>query len=254
MKQKKRLFCGALAAVCILCFALLVLADRMIDRGGAIPEINDESIWSILHVYKGTYHDETLPQFVFTKNLNAGLAMDVQGYFADDIVYCIFPQGTDVSGLRLSYTSDEPLFIDGRRVVSGVTRLDLSQPLSMECQGKTYQLEARFTQLPVLELKTTDEQPPIPYSGEKAAVFNLYDPSGRLLANDTARIRVRGNSTAALSKLPLRLDRSHSHALLQLPEDDTWALLANFMDPTLMRNQAAFDLAEALGMEYVPQQ
>ena len=254
MKRKKRLFGGALAAVCILCIALLVLVDRMIDRGEAIPVMNDESIWNILHVYKGTYNDETLPQFVFTKKLNAGLAMDVQGYFVDDIVYCIFPQGTDVSGLRLSYTSDEPLFTGGRRVVSGVTRLDLSQPLSMECGGKTYQLEVRFTELPVLELCTTDGEYPVPNGRTKAVVFNLYDASGHLLVNDTGGARVRGNMTATLSKLPLRLESSHSHALLGLPEDDTWALLANFLDPTLMRNQVAFDLARALGMKYVPQQ
>lgn len=226
----------------------------MIDRGEPTAAVDDESIWRNLHVHRGTYNDETLPQFVFPKNLNIGLAMDIQGYFMDDTIYCIFPQGTDVSGLHLSYTSDEPLFADGRRVISGVTRLDLSQPLSMACGEKTYQLDVRFTEMPVLELHTTDGAYPIPKGRKKAVIFNLYDISGNLLFNDTGRARVRGNITSTLSKLPLRLESGHSHALLGMPEDDTWALLSNFYDVALVRNQIAFDLAEALGMAYVPQQ
>lgn len=254
MKRKKRIFCGALAAVCVLCITLLMLVDRMIDRGVPALAAYDESIWRITHVYKGTYNDETLPQFVFPKNLNVGLVMDVQGYFVDDTIYCIFPQGTDVSRLRLSYTSDEAISVDGRRVVSGVTQLDLSRSLLMKCGEKTYRLEAHFTQLPVLELNTTDGAYPVPNGRKKAVIWNLYDTSGHLLVNDTGRARVRGNMTATLSKLPFRLESSYPHALLGLPEDDTWALLANFLDPTLMRNQVAFDLAEALGMEYIPRQ
>lgn len=254
MKRKRRILRCLLALLCVLGILLPTAAFLLIDRGTPAPSVDDESIWQILHVYKGTWHDDALTRFVFLKNRNTGLALDVHGYFIDDIIYCIFPQGTDLSRLCLNFTADEPLFVNGKKVISGLTRLDLSQPAAVECGERSYRLECRFTQLPVLELKTTDEQPPIPYSGEKAAVFNLYDPSGRLLVNDTARIRVRGNSTAALSKLPIRLETSHSHALLQLQEDDAWALLANFMDPTLMRNQVAFDLAEALGMEYVPQQ
>ena len=195
-----------------------------------------------------------MPRFVFQKSQNPGLALDVHGYFLDDVIYCIFPQGTDVSALRLSYIASGSLFADGRRVLSGITRLDLSQPLVLSCDGRNYTLETRFTQLPVMEVKTADGQPPIPYSGEKASIVNLYDTRGQLLFNDTARTRVRGNSTAALSKLPLRVETGQRHTLLGLPEDDTWALLANFMDPTMMRNQVAYDLATALDMPYVPRQ
>lgn len=70
----------------------------------------------------------------------------------------------------------------------------------------------------------------------------------------TTQIRGRGNSTWELPKKPYRLKIDSKTAVLGMPSDKDWALLANYSDKTLLRNSVAFCLGNMLGMPYVPRQ
>lgn len=63
-------------------------------------------------------------------------------------------------------------------------------------------------------------------------------------------IRLRGNSTLHQPKKPYKLKFDKKVNLLGMAEDKEWALLANYFDPTHMRNYYAYKLAIALGLEY----
>jgi spore coat protein CotH len=68
----------------------------------------------------------------------------------------------------------------------------------------------------------------------------------------SSRIRGRGNSTWVMPKKPYRLNLDEAASLLGMPPARNWALLANYIDKTLLRNALAFCTSETLGLEYTP--
>ena len=63
-------------------------------------------------------------------------------------------------------------------------------------------------------------------------------------------IRLRGNSTFHVAKKSYKLKFNEKVDLFGMGKDKEWALLANYFDPTYMRNFYAYRFAEALGLEY----
>lgn len=82
------------------------------------------------------------------------------------------------------------------------------------------------------------------------ATYELHDATGVISGNTD--IRGRGNSTWNWVKKPYRLRLANATELLGMPANRHWALLANYADKTLVRNDVTFRLAEKLGMEYTP--
>lgn len=86
----------------------------------------------------------------------------------------------------------------------------------------------------------------------KAAIV-ITDAQGRSLATITdsdAAIRIRGNSTCGLAKLPYNIKLSSDQSVLGMSSGREWCLLANFLDTSLMRNKLAYDFAINLGLDY----
>ncbi len=71
------------------------------------------------------------------------------------------------------------------------------------------------------------------------------------IEGDSINIRLRGNSTMSFSKKPFRVKFDKKRDLLGLKKSKNFALLANYIDNTLMRNAMAMKLGELLGTPYV---
>ena len=122
----------------------------------------------------------------------------------------------------------------------------------------TYRLYC--SKLPVVYIDTVD--------GHGITSKTVYkDASMRIQGNDTynsttttlydgaTEIRGRGNSTwnTGYNKLPYKLKLGKKTNLFGFGESKHWALLANYMDESLMRNTLSYDLAKEMGMEsYLP--
>lgn len=65
-------------------------------------------------------------------------------------------------------------------------------------------------------------------------------------------IRGRGNSSWEMPKKSYKIEFAKKQALLGMPKDKDWALIANYADKTLMRNFIAYRLSAALGAYYAP--
>nr|WP_244633443.1 CotH kinase family protein [Aeromicrobium sp. CFBP 8757] len=81
------------------------------------------------------------------------------------------------------------------------------------------------------------------------------DPRGSTLAASTTplRIRVRGNVTSWVSiKLPYKIKTDKKASLLGMPASKNWALLANFYDRSMLRNQLAFETSRRAGLPWTP--
>lgn len=70
----------------------------------------------------------------------------------------------------------------------------------------------------------------------------------------TAEIRGRGNSTWSMPKRPYRLKLTSKRPLLGMPSNRHWVLLADYADPSLMRNELAFAFGAATRLGWTPRQ
>lgn len=82
----------------------------------------------------------------------------------------------------------------------------------------------------------------------------VYVDATMTLAGTTQdlRIRGRGNSTWGWAKKPYRIKLDDTTPLLGMPADKDWVLLANHGDPSLLRNWAAFALANRTRIPWSP--
>ena len=84
----------------------------------------------------------------------------------------------------------------------------------------------------------------------------LPDAAGRPLAGLTgssAKIRGRGNMTWSYPKKPYRVKFDEPLDLLGMGAARTWVLLADYIDPSGLRNATAYELGRRLGLPFTPQ-
>ena len=65
-------------------------------------------------------------------------------------------------------------------------------------------------------------------------------------------IRGRGNSSWEMPKKSYKIEFAKKQALLGMPKDKDWALIANYADKTLMKNYLMYHLSTKLGAYYSP--
>ncbi len=106
------------------------------------------------------------------------------------------------------------------------------------------------TFLPVVTIDTTDGQGITSKEIYVTGTYRIAGLDGTLLHQGDLEIKGRGNSTWSMPKNPYKLKLAGNTALLGMPANKHWVLLANYADKTLIRNEVAFDLSRMLGMEY----
>ncbi len=81
----------------------------------------------------------------------------------------------------------------------------------------------------------------------------MIEPDGKFIRDDSAEVKVRGNSTASSPKQPYNIKFSEKESVLGMGKGRKWILLADMFDKTLMRNKLALDFAGKLRLMYVPE-
>jgi hypothetical protein len=109
-----------------------------------------------------------------------------------------------------------------------------------------------LSRLPVLRLTTANNAPITSRETYVTGTYRIVDTTGTTMHDGTMEIRGRGNSTWDMPKKPYRLRLTTSTALMGMPANRHWVLLANFSDKTLMRNDLAFELSRLMGFEWTP--
>jgi hypothetical protein len=108
--------------------------------------------------------------------------------------------------------------------------------------------------LPVMRLDTTGGAPIVSEDDYLTASWSL-DPNGTGVTGytgQTTEIKGRGNSTWQMPKKPYRLKLTSGRPLLGMTSAKHWALLANYADPTNMRNALALHLGQMAGFAWTP--
>lgn len=135
--------------------------------------------------------------------------------------------------------------------------------IKLEKLSVTYLCDAPYVgyDLPQIHMDTQDENgiahpinSRVDYTPSKVSVIH---PDGlyKDLDSVSAGIRVRGNSTSAKPKRPYRIKFDKKQSLFGLKKNKSWALLADYMDASKMKNHMAFSFSKMLRgeNEFTPQ-
>jgi hypothetical protein len=82
--------------------------------------------------------------------------------------------------------------------------------------------------------------------------YDQYNNSIMELGGARIGIKLRGNSTMFMPKLPYKIKFETKQELLGDYAEKDWVLLANFADQTLVRNALAFNLSKELDLGFTP--
>jgi hypothetical protein len=200
--------------------------------------------------YPSTSDD--LLSFSFTTNINPVLkTADLSCTISDSLVTGTMETPVDRTALVATFeTSDATVTVNGVVQVSGVTVNNFTNPViytvtSKEGEVKQYVVKlATFTGLPIMYI--TSEAPIV---SEEDYVNGTLKIDGNLvftdgLYNGNIQIRGRGHSTWYQPKKPYKIKLASKSSILGMPADKEWALLANYLDKSLMRNDVAYELSE----------
>ena len=86
----------------------------------------------------------------------------------------------------------------------------------------------------------------IKYPGNELFLYN----NGVVIEYYNVELKGRGNTTWLQEKKPFQIKFNKNVDLLGLGKAKKWVLLAGFVDPTYLRNEVAFTLAEMVGSKY----
>jgi hypothetical protein len=109
------------------------------------------------------------------------------------------------------------------------------------------------TALPILAISTLNGAGILDRDHYVTATAELRDANAlTLFTGLSLQIRGRGNSTWNYPKKPFRLRFTARTELLGMPASRHWVLLANYLDRTLLRNEAAFEFSRLTGLAWTP--
>lgn len=149
------------------------------------------------------------------------------------------------------------LYVNGVKQVSGVTKNDFSQPVTYTMElDRTYSftVSVLHSGLPIVFIETPNGKIiPNKHSDWLAgSKLTIYNSDWTVAFDGSMGIRGRGNSTWGYPKKPYAIKLDEKNEILGMPEHKRWVLLANWLDRTLLRNAASFDLASRSGLAYTP--
>ena len=218
----------------------------------------------LLHDIGPEKSNPELKDFRFlSKTNNIVLVSDITcNVIGDSVIDCHIPHIVENKFLVPTFNSNYgELYLDGDRVVSGVTKIDCSRPVKLELRHNSkstlYTLRVKcFTGLPVVYINTENNTPITSKDDYLKGTIKIVEDvvtrgSGDVFESEM-KIKGRGNSTWSLPKKPYKIKFDQKVSLLEEPADKEWVLLANYTDKTSLRNETAFDMGRNSNLDYTP--
>lgn len=106
--------------------------------------------------------------------------------------------------------------------------------------------------LPLLRITTEGRAPIVSKEEYVDARMRIRRVGKRHRLSAPLEIRGRGNSTWPKPKKPYNIKLEDDARLLGMPEGKKWSLLANWFDPSAIRNSTAFHLGRRAGLAWTP--
>ncbi|QLY40770.1 hypothetical protein HF295_07855 [Hujiaoplasma nucleasis] len=168
--------------------------------------------------------------------------------------------------VQVSYSVDHSYILNNRLIFifhDQDKTVNMNIELTYQNQIRTHQLILTFLamtkihKIPEIHITTEanqsiDSKETYVYGHLTLYNFNEYNQEEILLNQVGMNIRLRGNSTLYMPKLPYKIKFDDKQSMFTDYFEKDWVLLANFSDQTLIRNALAFQLSRDLNMEFSP--
>ncbi len=134
-----------------------------------------------------------------------------------------------------------------------LTEEDLESLITVEAEGYD-DISIYYSYLPIIYIEAQKKYAAVNKSSYTDAEMRICasEEYADYLYDGDIGIRLRGNSTARLAKKPFKLKLDTKANLLGIDKEGAnkhWCLMANGMDPTLMRNILIQDFSNAIGTD-----
>ena len=205
-----------------------------------------------------------LESFTFHPSYNTNLKKVVTGTISNfDITLQIpYDMSPDKLIATFSYTGAS-IQIGGVKQENGVTANNFSKPVVYSVVAEdgtkndyTVTVTKTLPRIPSVYVNTTGGAPILDKDNYVTATVKIEDLdkyfSSEVQFNSTAGIKGRGNSTWGMPKKPYRIKLDNKASLLGMSTHKDWALLANYLDKTLLRNITAFEISRIADMSWTP--
>lgn len=101
-------------------------------------------------------------------------------------------------------------------------------------------------------IQTENSAPVLDKVNDIPCSYQILDSSGNIWLEKTGIIRGRGNSTWDMPKKPYKVKFDEKSYVLGMPKSKKWALLANYVDPSRIRNAMVYWMAQFIGIPWSP--
>ena len=205
-----------------------------------------------------------LVSFTLEKSNNESyLEQDIVGTIDNETIKLTISETVNATQLVATFTHNgEAVYISSKPQVSGITVNDFTKSIAYTIEaedGSKSIYTVSITWLP----KEVVQIPQIYINTKGGAGITSKDDyvdatiriDGKGVYDDfeaTTRIRGRGNSTWGMPKKPYKLKLDADAPLLGMNSHREWAVLADFLDKTLLRNITAFEISRIAELSWTP--
>ncbi len=205
-----------------------------------------------------------LESFAFQTEFNGDLREAAIGKISNYKITVSIPFDMPTDGLIATFVyKGVSIKIGGNEQVSGKTANNFSNPvvysvIAEDGTKKDYTviITKIIPTIPKVYINTTGGAPILDRENYVTSTIKIDDLdkyySDEVQFTSTAGIRGRGNSTWGMPKKPYRIKLDSKASLLGMSTDKDWALLANYLDKSLLRNLTAFEISRKAEMSWTP--
>ena len=205
-----------------------------------------------------------LESFAFQTEFNGDLREAAIGKISNYKITVSIPFDMPTDGLIATFVyKGVSIKIGGNEQVSGKTANNFSNPvvysvIAEDGTKKDYTviITKIIPTIPKVYINTTGGAPILDRENYVTSTIKIEDLdkyySDEVQFTSTAGIRGRGNSTWGMPKKPYRIKLDSKASLLGMSTDKDWALLANYLDKSLLRNLTAFEISRKAEMSWTP--
>ncbi len=182
------------------------------------------------------------------KNKTADASFEVNG----NLITLFYPWDYDGKSISKAYID---IGSSGKCTLDTSKAVDLSTPTLVTVEDangntRTYRMtaERKSYGIPILEITTS--------TGGAIDTRDEYIPSVMTLDGETYSLGIKGRGNTSWHSFPkhaYRIKLDEKAKLLGMSANRDWVLIANYVDPSLIRNQIATDIAKKLdGLDFTP--
>lgn len=204
--------------------------------------------------------ENELISFVIKKETQSNLKNEIVTEIIGDTIFARTLVGTDVSSLIPEFEhKGVKVLVNNVEQKSAVDKQNFSDLVKYTVAAengdeKTYVVKFIDTGLPAIYL-STNGKPIVSKEDYIVGDIRITSDFGRnVVYQGVTEVKGRGNSTWGMPKKPYRIKLDKKAGLLGMPEDKSWALMANYGDQSLLRNDVAFEVSRRLELGYTPRQ